>query len=384
MQNKAMKEYNYTLKRTANGSWRSEWAEEFLVGTIENNPMGSIVLFDYRWVAPLLTTGAFLDVSNLPSIDWSDEKFNQAVINVMSLDGGIYGFAAGLEPRTGVFFNKDLLKAAGIDEELPYDLQACGEWTFANFKDLCRKLTRDTNNDGITDVYGVTGQNTVFFQGLLIANDTYIIKNDTGMLVMNVDDKKVLEALNFGNEIIMEGYFQPQGNGSWDYFKAGFYNGKAAMFVEEQYACDNINVQAPKLRYGFVNVPKGPSAEDYIAVCRENIFVMPNCDKIRSVADDIAFVYNIYTDVPEEYKDDDARWKGNLEDRFKDKRSVSETCNWMINKWDKYMEVPDLYISGFAPMWIYDLGNGKDPKEVIEAYSAEWQTQVNDFNSRLK
>ena len=385
MQNKAMKDHNYTFNRAANGSWRWEWSEEFLVGVSENNPMGSIVTFDNRWVPSLLTTGAFLDVSKLPSINWSDAKFNQAVIDVMTYGGGTYGFAAGLEPRTGVFFNKALLKAAGVPEELPYDLQASGEWTFANFKELCKKLTRDIDSDGVTDVYGVTGQNVVFFQGLLIANDTFIITLENGKLVMNASDKKVLEALNFGNEIIAENYFQPQPEGAdWDYFKAGFYEGKAAMFVEEQYACDNINDQAPDMEYGFVNIPKGPSAKDYVAVCRENILVMPNCDKIKNVADDIAFVYNIYTNVPDEYKDDDARWKGNLENRFKDKRSVSETCNWMINKWNMYMAAPDVYISGFDPQWLYDLGGGKTPQEVIEAFSTTWQTQVDEFNANLK
>ena len=111
---------------------------------------------------------------------------------------------------------------------------------------------------------------------------------------------------------------------------------------------------------------------------------MANCDKISSVADDIAFVYDIYTDVPDDYKDDDARWKGNLENRFKDKRSVTETCNWMINKWNMYMAAPDVYISGFAPNWLYDLGGGRTPQETIEAYSSEWQTQVDEFNSKLK
>ncbi len=385
MQNKAMKDHNYTFKRVRNGDWRNEWAEEFLLGVQDNNPMGSIVTFDSRWVASLLTTGAFLDVSKLPSIDWSDKKYNQGVINVMSYNGGIYGFAAGLEPRTGVFFNKALLKAAGVAEELPFDLQAPGDWNFINFKELCKKLTRDTNSDGNTDVYGVTGQNVVFFQGLLIAHDTFIITNEYGKRTMNASDKKVMEALNFGHELITEGYFSPRPEGAeWDYFKADFYKGRAAMFVEEMYACDNINKVSPDMEYGFVNMPKGPSAKNYISACRENILVMPNCEKISKVADDIAFVYDIYTSAPELYRSEDIRWKANLENCFKDKRSVYETCKWMINNWKPYMPAPDVYISGFEPNWLYDLGAGRDPKETLEAYCSEWEAQVNLFNEKLK
>ena len=56
----------------------------------------------------------------------------------------------------------------------------------------------------------------------------------------------------------------------------------------------------------------------------------------------------------------------------------------MINKWDQFMSAPDVYISGFAPDWLYDLGNGRTPQETLEAYSSEWQTQVEEFNAKLK
>ena len=294
-----------------------------------------------------------------------------------------------------MFFNKELLRDAGIEEELPYDLQASGEWTFETFKKLCKALTRDVDNDGVTDIYGVTGQQINFFQGLLVANDTYVITKENGQLVMNANDKKVLEALSFGHELICEGYYSPRGNGEWDYFKADFYEGRAAMYVEEMYACHNINDKAPNLEYGFVNIPKGPSAKDYISAvnCRI-ICVMPNCDKIRDVADDIAFAYDIYASVPEMYREDDIIWKSSmwmrymcmydLENGLKDKRSVMETCNWMINKWDPYMIVPDVYVQDHKYGWLFDLGDGRDPQETIDAYTSEWQKEVDEFNRKLK
>ena len=395
MQNEAMKKHNYTFTCVQN-DWKETWSEEFLIGVSENNPMGSIVAFDNYFIASLLTTGAFLDVSNLPSIDWSDKKYNQAVIDVMSYGGGIYGFANGFEPGNGVFFNKTLFRDAGLEEELPYDLQASGEWTFDAFKELCKTLTRDIDNDGVTDVYGVTGQKMDFFQGLLVANDTYVVTKESGRLVMNANDKKVLEALSFGHELISEGYYSPRGNGEWDYFKADFYRSRAAMYVEKMYACDNINDKAPNMEYGFVNMPKGPSAKDYVTgvdCCGQIFFVMPNCDKIRDVADDIAFAYDIYSSVPEEYRDDDIIWKSsmwmhyigkyNLEYRLKDKRSVTETCNWMLNKWDPYMIVYDVYIPNNWG-WLFHLGEGMDPQETIDAYTSEWQRDVDEFNRKLK
>jgi ABC-type glycerol-3-phosphate transport system substrate-binding protein len=50
-----------------------------------------------------------------------------------------------------LFFNKRLFREAGLDPNLPYDMQKAGTWTWSAFIDVCKKLTRDTNNDGRMD-----------------------------------------------------------------------------------------------------------------------------------------------------------------------------------------------------------------------------------------
>lgn len=385
MMNDAMKANNFTFTRKNVGGWGPEYTEARMLEITNNEPSGSIVTFDNTWVASLLSQGAFLDVSNLPSIDWTDKKWNKAAIEVMTINGGIYGFAAGFEPRTGVFFNKPLFKQFNVDTDLPYQLQAEGKWSWDEFEKLCKELTKDTNNDGITDVYGVTGQNTVFFTAALMTNGTFVItKDDAGKLMMNAKDPKVLEALNWAHKILDEGYFSLAKEGDeWDYFKADFFDGEAAMWVEEEYAISQ-GIKEHSMDVGFVTFPYGPAVGKPIAICRENILIIPSCPATKDIADDIAFAYNIYTDVPEGYEDDDARWKASYETLFEDEKAVTETINWIINKYDSYMN-EGMLIANFRPDWLYNLGDAAGvPSTILEEYSAEWQTQVDEFNATLK
>ena len=381
MMKQEMEEHNFTLTHQNIVVWGPYYTETVLTSIVNNDPVGSLVTFENNWIASLLEQGAFLDVSKLPSIDWSDDKWNRTLVDVMSINGGIYGFAADFEPRTGVFFNKALFTQLGIDPELPYNLQAEGKWNWEEFEKLCKALTVDTDNDGDTDVYGVTGQDTVFFTAALMSDDTYVItKNNDGKLVMNAGDENVLEALNWAHGLLDKGYYSlPEESDAWDYYKGDFYNGEAAMYIEEEYAISKW-IGEHKMNVGFVNFPYSPRVGKPIAICRENVIVMPNCASIRSIADDIAFAYDIYTNVPEGYEDDDARWRTAYETEF-DERAIDETINRMINVYDSYME-PTMLIPNFRPDWLYQLGEANAvPAAILEKYSDEWQSQVYEFNN---
>lgn len=388
MQNQAMKDHNYTLINKQHLNWGDEYLETFMLGVINNQPIGSVVCIDNRWVPTLLRSGALMDVSNLPSADWSDEKFNRTVINTMSFNGGVYGFTAGMEPRAGVFFNKELLAAAGYSRELPYDLQASGQWDFEHFKELCSRLTRDVDNDGITDLYALSSFSGISVEAFLAANGTSVIVRDgTSGLKLNVNDRRVKEALSFlYDDLIMKGYYRMQHDEeTWDFYRECFVDGRIVMLIEEQYVSENLREWNPYLNFGFVTMPKGPSADDYIGVCRENVWVLPNCEAIRSVADDIVYVYDIFTDAPEGMEDDDRRWKRTLQSIDSlDARAVNETCNWIINKWDSYMPYMNTYITDWSDTWACEIGEGVNPDLVLDANSYMWQQEVEEFNRNLK
>lgn len=383
----AEKAHNFKFKRkNADYGWGDSYIESTTLSITNNKPDGQIITMDNRWIASLLSNGQFLDVSKASTVDWNDSKWNQKVKEIMTINGGLYGFAAGTEARTGVFFNKALFKQNGVDPELPYNLQKEGNWSWEKYLELCKSLTKDTNNDGVMDLYAVAGQAYIVAFGALQSNGTFVIEKDSnGLLKVNVDDPKVLAALNFVRQMADLGYFMPTPeNAEWDWFKTAFYDGKTTMYIEEEWAdTQEIRVKAPQLDYGFVGFPYGPALGKQVSIIRENILFVPSCDATKSIYEDILYAYNWYTTVVPGYENDENRWKSNYDWKFNDDRAVDETIRLMVVDGDQYMYAGTL-IPNFSDQWCIDLQNGKTAAEVLEASTELWKTEVDDFNAKFK
>ncbi len=378
-----MKAHNYTIGRLKVSEWEP-MTETAMLSITTNQPVGQIIVLDSGFVAALLDKGLFADVANIEEFDFKEEKWNQEVIEVMTVGDAIYGFASGLEPRTGVFFNMDLFEQLGVDPELPYDLQAAENWTWEEFEKLCAQLTQDTNNDGQMDVYGIASFSNDFFQACLQSNDTnVIVKGEGGTLVMNTSDPAVLEALDWGRGLYDKGYHMPRPEGddvAWDWFVQAFEEQKTAMRVCEEYNVSTINQYG--FKFGFVCFPQGPSADSMISIVRENILIIPNCDATKDIVDDIAYAYNKFTDRAPGYENDDTAWKGGYESLFVDERAVNETLDLMINELDTNMACTIL-LSDYVWDWVWDIDSGvATPAEQLEAFGSQWQTMVDDFNAK--
>ena len=388
MLHEAEKEHNFKIRRQ-NGEygWGDSYIESVLLSISDNCPDGSIILLDNRWVAPLLSSGKMLDVSRVSTVDWNDDKWNKAVKDLMTVNGAIYGFAAGTEARTGVFFNKDIFKQLGIDPDVPYDLQKEGKWSWETYLQLCKEVTKDTNNDGVTDIYAVAGQPYIVVYSALLSNGTFVIeKTADGLLQMNADDPDVKAALEFVRNSVDLGYFMPTpAKADWDWYKNAFYDGKTAMYIEEEWAGpQEIRARAPWIDYGFVCHPYGPAVGKTVSIIRENVLFIPNCDKTKSIADDIMYAYNWYTTVPEEYIDDDLRWKLTYGWQFNDERAVTETIRMMIIDCPQYMDAGCLAVGfGENTSWCDNLINGKTVQATISENRWYWQDEVDQFNAKF-
>lgn len=393
-QNQLMADNNYTFDRKKCYEW-GEVQETATLSITTNEPVGDIIVLDSGWVASLLDKDMFRDVSNMKYFNWDDAKWNQGVKDVMTIGKGIYGFAAGLEPRTGIFFNKDLFKKIlGEDKaNYPYELQANGQWNWDNFKNLCKDLTKDLDGDGTPDVYGIASFSNDFFTACLLANATnVVVKNENGELVMNANDSAVLDALNWGRSLYDEGYHMPRPEGDdvqWNWFVQMFQEQRTAMRCCEEYnvsdfcAKNDDGIAAYPFEYGFVTFPYGPKAGKLLSIDRENVLIIPNCDAVKDKLDVISFAYNNYTDKCQEQLDDPNAWKASYEAQFMDKESM-DTLDLMINKLDQVMNCTIL-LPDFVWDWVWDIDSGvATPKEQIDTFSGQWQTYVDEFNAKLK
>ena len=319
--------YNFTMQSKTVAGW-GEMTDTCVNSITAGEPAANIFELDYRFVAKPMANGLFYDLATLDEFDFSEDKWNKAVTELMTKGDSIYGMRAGKsEPRGGVIWNKRLFEEAGLDPDLPYDLQASGDWTWSKFEELCATLTRDTNNDGVTDIYATVSQGAEAMNCLaLSAGQDFVMKDENGNLYNNTTNKAFLDAIDFAVSLYNKGYEMPQPEGSeWNYFQPAFQEGKAAMQFNQEYMCQNAQMYGDAMEdsVGFVMPPKPDGQENYKSYVCDNIAIIPSCYDAET-AGNIAFAYNVYTMATPGY-DDPNDWKEQYYSHFDDERAVDET-----------------------------------------------------------
>ena len=422
--NAQMKKYNYQIIRKGDGKLSTQaaddntineefasgygWAdqsEKNLLAITDGKPLGSIVTFDYRFVGALMDSDEmlFCDISKLDEFNFNDKKWNKSVIELMSINGGVYGWNIGKEPRTGIFFNKDKMNEILGDgaDDIPYQLQAKGEWTWDNFKELAKKLTTK-NADGTYKTYGFAGQQSVFFEMAWVSNDHALVTYDasTGRFTNNLMSSDVINDANWAYSFYTENITRRQNEeeaaaGQWNYFEFMFQRQEAIMLAYDEYKAGEFSevkdgVRAYDFDYGFVVFPKGPNAKDYITVARENILVIPVSEDNKKNLADIAFAYNIFTNPTPDDVDDPNAWKLQYESIFRDSKAVDETLDYMINKTtpvtNKSYIIPGLWDNNNGVIQVsllYAIDSPENtPAQTLESVNSRVQEFINDYNAK--
>ncbi|MDF2484627.1 MAG: hypothetical protein K0R46_795, partial [Herbinix sp.] len=149
-------DYNFTLEQVNLGGW-AEYAEIFITSTMSGDPAADIFIMDQAMVPEPIKQGLCYPLNELPSFDFTQEKWNSGIRDSYTIGGATYAFSEEKDaPGLGVFWNKRLFEEAGLDPDLLYDLQKNGEWTWDKLHELAKQLTIDSNSDGVTDTYGIS------------------------------------------------------------------------------------------------------------------------------------------------------------------------------------------------------------------------------------
>ena len=380
--NEVMKKYNFTIKQVGITDWGG-MQELFTTSVMADDPAAQVFLLGWGWIAQPMANGLLYDLSTLKSFDFTEDKWIKYIIDLMTFGGSVYGMASGTpEPKLGVFWNKRLFKEAGLDPDLPYDLQANGEWTLEKYEELCKLLTRDTNNDGTIDTYAQASFSVDYLRGALtIFNAKFIGKEENDKFFNATADPNFLAGAQWGISLIQKGYEMPAPEGSnWDWFIAAFHDAKVAMTWAEQYKCGTWEDMADD--WGFVLPPRKDANTPHTIYFNDNIAVIPSCYDAET-AEKIAFAYNLFTNPTPGYEDDKDSWKDSYYTRFRDERAVDETLALMFSK--------DVLICNDVQPFVYGTDTGPDfywdtyalaktPAEKIEELTTKWETLIADAN----
>lgn len=371
--------HNFTLVNKNIGSW-AEYQELFITSTMAEDPLADIFCMDQKFVPEPLKQGLLQAVSDLPSFDPGDALWNKSMLEFMTQYGKIYGFTEEANgPGLGLFFNKRLFQEAGLDPDLLYDLQANNEWTWDKLLEICPKLVRDDNGDGITDIYPICAWNVEIVKcGVFSNGSDYVIFNEeTGRYENNQDSDEFMAGLQFAVDLLNKGYLKPDPEGvEWTWFETAFKNGEAAMCATEWYR--HAAFQDMEDDWGFVFFPAGPKGE-MRTMYTGNPRVMPTgLDPKR--ADDAIFAYKLWVSAVPGYEDEDIDYP-QLYSVTRDTRTVEETLVPMIQgKGFRSLlyQIPNLSYKYGSNMEGGGL-SAMSPIEIVEAASSAFDSIINDF-----
>lgn len=379
-----MKKYNFTIREARISDWgtaNTDFADYVSGGGDKNNYVFCLHIDES--VADSMQKGYMYDLATLDCLDFNEDKFTRNKIHEKFSSGSsIYAFYPGYtEPRDGVFFNKQILRNAGIDPDSIYEAQKNGTWTWDMFERIMEKCQKDIDGDGKDDIYGLTcNEINMTSIAVLSNNGAYVGKDKKGAYTYELESAETVKALKWCVEMYSKYDNHDPQNASWDYYKEEWLKGKAAFLVDQEYVATPGNTfEYTDFDTGFVMFPKGPDAKDYSTVFSDNLYAIPSCYDPEK-AWKIAFAWNLYTDPVSGYEDFNPSINNAYLGNF-DQRTLTETLPMMSDPKRGKVTYHEL-INGIniGPMLTWQIGPDIDVDDVIEASRKELKDAIKKAN----
>jgi len=383
---KIQNEHGFRMIEKNIASW-NEMPQVSATSIMTGTPAATVFVLEGRWAMSLISQNLVFPVTDNRVVNLRDPQpveegqrppeWNQATLDIFNFGGKSYALSVGVELNNAqvVFFNKRLFKEAGLDEDLPYDMQRDGTWTWENFLDICKQLTADTDNDGIIDTYAMPRDlSTEILDAIITSNGAqYVGRDENGRFFNATNTPEFIEALQFAIRLSDEGVMKPRPEGSqWDWYKSEFADGNVAMRIEQSYVWNELG--AMRDDWGVVLFPKGPRSSTYRVYSRENVMVIPSIYKAADV-DRIMYALALW------YTPQTDDWKSGWYATFRDRRAVNETLELIrdtsLHIHKNYVLIPGLNRGDIAwNMWYHE----GDPAQLIESVSENWNSLIKEVN----
>ncbi len=377
------KTYNFKITSLAISDWESAPADFIAYVTAGGDEHNyAFQLRDDPAMAIAARAGLMYDLNSLNCLDFTADEYQRNKTHEQySFDGKIFAMSSGYsEPRTGIWFNKRLLKEAGINPDSIYDMQAKGTWTWKAWTDLMAKVQKDTDGDGVIDVFGFDANYGVPVSAAVYSNGSEYVGLENGKYVYKFEDPATVEALEWISDTMTKYAVTRPASAQWDYYRQAFIDGQCAFVPDDVYMGDYWGMMDDEV--GFVMFPKGPKASDYVNCWSNNPVVIPACyDAERAWK--IAFAYDLYNaDVP--------GYEGYVDNSFyssfyhMDSRSVNETVPMMQAKgMVTYHSVIDGLDMGSPFLWQIEPGMG-NITEILANNRDAYKQAINEANQPFR
>jgi multiple sugar transport system substrate-binding protein len=177
----------------------------------------------------------------------SREEFIPALIDAFTFEGATYGIPKDFN-TLGLFYNRDLFAAAGLDE--PTD-----DWTWDELRAAAEATTDSANNIYGFGVPADPGRFPVF----VFQNGGRIMSEDFSDTLL--DSAEAVAAAEFYTNFRKDSVGAIPGDLGEGWQGTLFGKGQLAMVYEGGWLIPYLKEQFPDINYGVVNPPAGPAGE---------------------------------------------------------------------------------------------------------------------------
>lgn len=222
-----------------------------------------------------IRSGYVQNLNEIEGLDLDSYRWVEACTNMATYDGQVYGlnFMRPSEVRTCLVYNREVLKQCGVTEDLE-QLVRDKQWTFDKFEEIMRKCTKDTDGDGVTNIYGMLP--AIYEQlgvAMINSNGGSLVTVEDGVAKENFTAPEAVTALNYltkwmnDDKIVANVYGDDSRFGVTTQAYANYFvDGECAfMFCESWLITQQIKNIANGLDYGILPFPMGPDADDYVS-----------------------------------------------------------------------------------------------------------------------
>lgn len=203
------------------------------------------VIFINNLYLPIYADAGMLEKLN----NQFDEKlFNKKALEALIYQNNLYALPRDVSNLV-FFINKDIFDTFNVPYPNKY-------WSFNDLLILAKKTTKDTNNDGKTNIWGVSfEEDLLFYLPYLMSHGGGVLSDDLKHLT--IDSIQSQKALRFYADLRNKYNVAPKKSESASATMAQlFLQGKIAMHLSGRWLMPKYKQEA-KFSWGVVNFPKG-------------------------------------------------------------------------------------------------------------------------------
>ncbi len=255
--------------------------ESINTSVVAGTPECDIYLSDTAWVLPAIMNGYAQKFT-----DYAPKDSDLLTDNIVFTPTAILGqdeylfHVSSVYPNSATYlaYNKTMIDSLGLED--PCALAERGEWTFDKFAEYAKKCTRDTNGDGINDVFGYGSVTTNTIQGFLAANNAQIAVDQKEGL----SSEASIQAFQFIERLYNTDKSARPYQGTWEDDRDSLFNGLTAFsFV----STNELHTSAARCEFDVYvcPAPTGPHGDGSMTPARfvNEYFIPVNVEDATSV-----------------------------------------------------------------------------------------------------